>query len=104
MKHLFTLYVALIVSSYSHTTLTRDKKNDTFFQAIEEFKSMRVSQIKNLNIYALKPEQLYAFKTLAKSIFSKEIASADCFSQANKRKYEVMYQKISEIDTFNCAL
>ena len=104
MKHLFTLYIALISGAYTLTTLACDKKNDTFLQATEQFKTMRVAQVKNLNIHTLNPIQLSAFRTLAKSIFSQEIASADCFSQANRRKYEVMYQKIGEIDASPHAL
>lgn len=104
MKHLFTLSIALIVSTCSHITLTCDTKNDTFLPATEKFKRMRVAQIRNLDMRTLNAAELYAFKALAKSIFSQEIASADCFSQANKRKYEVMYQKIGEVDAFCDAL
>jgi predicted phosphoadenosine phosphosulfate sulfurtransferase len=98
MKQLLTLATVLITSTYAHTTLTYNKKIDTFLQATRQFKMMKVAQIKNLNIHSLSPEELSAFKTLAKSIFNQEIASADCFSQANRRKYEVMYQKIGEFD------
>lgn len=98
MKHLFTLYTALIASMCMHTTLPCDKKNDTFSRATERFKTMRVAQIKNLDIHTLDTEELSAFKMLARSTFSREIASADCFSPANRRKYEVMHQKIGEID------
>lgn len=104
MKHLLTLSVALIISTCSHITLARDKKNDTFAQETERFRAMKVSQIKNLDVHTLNQEQLHAFKALAKSIFSQEIASADCFSQANKRKYEVMYQKVGEIDASSYPL
>ena len=102
MKHFFRFYIVTsIICAYSHITVAYAINNNRYTQAFNKFQRMKVSQIKNLNIQTLDNEDLIAFKTLAKSIFSQEIASAECFSQANRRKYEVMYQKIGEIDAFN---
>lgn len=84
--------------SNPYYTPKQGQKQETFAQARKRFERMTVRQISNIDMCTLTHVQLDAFKDLASSIFRCEIASAGCFSQANRRKYEVMYQKIGESD------
>jgi hypothetical protein len=81
----------------SYFSSSNGPQNETIDQAKVRFEQMTVRQIDNISMSTLTENQLHAFKELSQSIFHKEIASAGCFSQANRRKYEVMYQKIGQI-------
>ena len=59
---------------------------------------MTVRQMMNIPMHKLTSNQEKAFRELASSFYLQEIARPDCFSQANRRKYEVMYKKIAELD------
>ncbi len=95
MKKIFLSLLALCTTqTNTYFTPCKGPKNETFCQARKRFELMTVREVNNLKMCTLSNNQFNAFKDLAESIFRREIASAGCFSQANRRKYEVMYQKI----------
>ena len=75
--------------------------NETVAQARARFDCMTARQMYNLPVHQLTANQQQAFKELAREYFTSEIACPDCSSQANRRKYEIMYQKIGQLD-YNC--
>ncbi|MEX0848992.1 MAG: hypothetical protein WD055_02090 [Candidatus Dependentiae bacterium] len=87
-----------VCTMHGYFTPPAGPQNETIDQAKTRFEQMAVRQINNIDMSTLTENQLHAFKELSQSIFHREIASAGCFSQANRRKYEVMYQKIGEIE------
>jgi hypothetical protein len=101
MKHLLVLYLTLSASIYTSLTSSPNPNASEFLQATERFQRMTVKEIHRLDACSLSKQEMCAFRKLAKSIFSQEVASADCFSQANRRKYEVMYQKIGQFSHIN---
>ncbi len=97
MKKIYLLLLALCTAqTNTYFTPCKGPKNETFCQARKRFEKMTVREVNNLNMCTLSNNQFNAFKDLAESIFRREIASAGCFSQANRRKYEVMYQKLGD--------
>jgi hypothetical protein len=95
-KKLFLL--ALIIShtqeAYRSTIGTA---NESVEEAQQRFDCMSVRQIYELNMKELTPHQLEAFKKHAKKLFHAEVATPCCHSQADRLKYEVMYQKMGEL-------
>lgn len=98
MKYIYSFFLIVTLHFFAPNTVVCCEKNNAFLLATQKFKTMKVAEIRNMDIFSLSAEQLRAFKALAREIFSQEIASAGCFSQANRRKYEVMYQKIGQAD------
>lgn len=77
--------------------------NESIEEAQQRFNCMSVRQIHNLNMTELTPCQLEAFKRHAKKLFHAEVATPSCHSQADRLKYEVMYQKMGELHpALNC--
>lgn len=91
----------LIMLIISHTQEAYRSPTGTVNESIEEaqkrFNCMSVRQIYELNMKELRPNQLEAFKRHAKKLFHAEVATPSCHSQADRLKYEVMYQKIGEL-------
>jgi len=102
MKHISLSIV--IVCSMVHSTQASyfipklGNPDETVAQARERFSSMTARQMHNVPIERLTPNQQQAFKELAKEYFTSEVACPGCSNQANRRKYEIMYQKIGELD------
>ncbi len=71
--------------------------NESAAEAQQRFNCMSVRQIHDLNMKELTPCQLEGFKRLAKKLFHAEVATPSCHSQADRLKYEVMYQKMGEL-------
>ena len=86
----------LAYASYFIPTL--GGSDETIAQARERFSCMTARQMNNLPVEQLTPNQQQAFKDLAKEYFTSEVACPGCSNQANRRKYEIMYQKIGELD------
>lgn len=76
---------------------TVQPSDDSIEDAQQRFDCMSVRQIHNLNMKELSPNQLEAFKRHAKKLFHAEVATPSCHSQADRLKYEVMYQKMGEL-------
>jgi hypothetical protein len=98
MKRSLLLGLGIIIPATLFTIPENGEKNICLRNAIEKFRAMRVAQIQALTLEQLSSTEIEAFRMLATEIFKREIASAECFSQANRRKYEVMHQKIAQLD------
>ncbi len=72
--------------------------NESVEQAQARFESMTARQIDNVCMHELTANQLQGFKTLAQYYFHTQVATPGCDSQANRVKYEIMYQKIGELN------
>lgn len=93
----------LCVLSVSHTQHAHRSYSipETAHESVEDaqqrFNCMSAQQINNLNMRELTPNQIQAFKSHAKKLFHAEVATPCCHSQADRIKYEIMYQKLGEL-------
>lgn len=98
-KKLFLL--VLIIShtqeAYRASPTAAGATTESIEEAQQRFDCMSVRQIYELNMKELTPHQLEAFKRHAKKLFHAEVATPCCHSQADRLKYEVMYQKMGEL-------
>lgn len=72
--------------------------NESAEQAQARFEHMTARQINNVYIHDLTSNQLQGFKALSRYYFHTEVATPGCDSQANRIKYEIMYQKIGALN------
>ena len=72
--------------------------NESAEQAQARFDHMTARQMDNVYMHDLTSNQLQGFKALAQYYFHTEIATSGCDSQAHRIKYEIMYQKIGELN------
>lgn len=94
---LLTLIISHTQEAYRAYPTTAGTANESIEDAQQHFDCMSVRQIHELNMKELTPHQLEAFKRHAKKLFHAEVATPSCHSQADRLKYEVMYQKMGEL-------
>lgn len=98
MKYFFFYCIASMIPITVFTIPESGEKNICLHIAKEKFRAMRVAQIQKVSLENMNQTEIKAFRELATEIFKREIASAECFSQANRRKYEAMHHKIAQYD------
>lgn len=100
------LFLLMLTTAHTQQAYRTYPVVETAHESVEEAQQrldcMSVRQVHNLNMRDLTPNQLEAFKRHAKKLFHAEVATPSCHSQADRLKYEVMYQKMGELHPALC--
>lgn len=97
-KRLFMIMSVIFLSMNSNRSYPL-YDSESAQQAKQRFKCMTAKQMNNLCIHELTVNQMRGFKELATELFHSEVATCGCERQANRVKYEIMYQKLGELQS-----